>query len=401
MKKKIFIVIVLAILFIPFCLHILIKPNLASKYLTTENRTVTQLPTIDNLRHPKIFFKDYSLFVTDRLWGKDTITRHVNNLIKDPNFFTSFDLSKGVIGANGYVFLGNDYADVIDRHFRVFSFKKHSDYAETLFEKITTLSKLSHEFKSQFIVLIAPDKHTVYEEFFPSWVKQKPSELTLTQLGISDLKKNGIPVLFPSNDLISQTETEQVYFKTDTHWNIKGAEVAFRSILKALKLEEPKNTFLIVPDGVSKNIGDLGPIVGIPSNFSFEDKSYRFNFGEDQVVTWVEPMQEQKEIMIKDALARGFQKTFSAKVKNNHSQSTKSIMLICDSFGTSLSPFLSSYFRTVYLTSNHKSLTVLSDEIKENKPDIVIYEIVERSFIMPGSNDRNKDKSKNRLKQVS
>ena len=50
------------------------------------------------------------------------------------------------------------------------------------------------------------------------------------------LKKSGISVTYPQQALLKASQTEQVYYKTDTHWNHSGAAVAYLELMKTLNL---------------------------------------------------------------------------------------------------------------------------------------------------------------------
>ncbi len=231
------------------------------------------------------------------------------------------------------------------------------------------------------MLFIAPDKHSIYSKNFPNWAIKSNKITDVTIQSLKNLQHLGISTLFPYEDLISNSK-DQLYFKTDTHWNKKGAEIAFFSIAKALNLELSNQSALVVPVGKTKVLGDLKAIVGLPDNFKFEDVKYIYKFGDDSTVFWSENGKTDKKIKTSDARSRGYEPKFFARSFNPKAKIKKKVFLICDSFGTLLSPFLTYYFEEVYMTSNIKTSEILTEELMHAKPDIIIYEIIERSFIV-------------------
>lgn len=381
--KKIFFILVLSAMTLPFWGHVLVKNNLDKKILYTENRTTTPKPQLNSVSEKAIekYFKDYGLFITDRLWGKDTISKLVNNYYKNPSYFSSFDLSGGVIGKDGYVFLGNKHSDVIDRHFGDFNINKYKAYSKNFIKKQEVLLATSNKIKAEYLFFLAPDKHTIYSNNFPNWAVKSDKIVDISLKGIEKLNHLGIPIIFPYLEL-KNNSNNQLYFKTDTHWNHKGAEIAFLSIANVLNLDYANQKSLVLSVGKEKKLGDLKAIVGLPDNFKFEDNKYAFNFDEGCTVFWMENGKKGKKIKVADAQAQGNDSRFFAKTVNPSAKFKKKVFLICDSFGRLLSPFFAYYFEEVFMTSNKKSAELLKNEILNCNPDFIIYEIVERSFIV-------------------
>lgn len=369
---------------LPFWGHVLVKNNLDKKILYTENRTTTPKPQLNSVSEKAIekYFKDYGLFITDRLWGKDTISKLVNNYYKNPSYFSSFDLSRGVIGKDDYVFLGNNYNDVINRHFGNFNIDKFKVYSDNYTKKQEVLLSVTKKIGAEYLFFVAPDKHSIYSKNFPNWViQEKGIVFNITLKGLERLNMLGISTLFPIEDFIHNSE-DQLYFKTDTHWNVKGAELAFSAIMRALNYGDSNKKSLVTFAGRAQELGDLKAIVGLPVDYKFEDERYAYNFGTESKVLWLEKGKKDKIIETSNAKARGNNSKFYAKTINPSAKIKKKVFFICDSFGTFLTPFLSHFFEEVVMTSNHKSAESLKEEVLHAGPDIVIYETVERFFIV-------------------
>jgi hypothetical protein len=90
-----------------------------------------------------------------------------------------------------------------------------------------------------FLVVIAPNKESIYPEFVPSSVQRMDRE---TRLDVWQEGMQGSPVqvldLRPAM-LAGKNET-QVYYRTDTHWNTYGAYLAYLEMLKTLQADFPQ-----------------------------------------------------------------------------------------------------------------------------------------------------------------
>ncbi len=135
-----------------------------SDVVKTENRTVTRYVPLKSFRNSEIkaYFKNLDAFIGDRLLLRGQIVSFMNGILGDPELFTSFESlkGKGVIGEDGFLFLGNSYSKVLDRHF-----SKKFDEKPSNFKKLSARLK---QFKQQtenagakFSVLIAPVKHGI------------------------------------------------------------------------------------------------------------------------------------------------------------------------------------------------------------------------------------------------
>src|SRR6266540_4995909 len=90
-----------------------------------------------------------------------------------------------------------------------------------------------------FLIVVAPNKATIYPDKLPDELKSlsEPSRLDmLTSL----LEDNDLPVLVDLRPALQAARQDQdVYYKTNTHWNGYGAFVAYKEIINALGSSYP------------------------------------------------------------------------------------------------------------------------------------------------------------------
>lgn len=382
--KKIVGLIFIVIISTPFFLHLVVKKDLDQKILLTENRRVTPRPELD-FHKKKIAqtFTEYGRYVTDRLWGKDTITTWVNSIFKHPDYFLNLDFSNGTVGNQGYSFLGNKHSNVIDRHFRTFPLDKWLPRAEMFTRKQIALSEAAQKVHSEYLLFVAPDKHSLYFENFPDWLKNHSDVRTVTERFASLLKKQipQLKIIYPIDELMSVKKSHQIYYKVDTHWNIKGAETGFLSILHAFGLPtiQPLSPLKKIEKKAS---GDLINIIGLPKETLPNENVYQYSEEMSKVVIWEDGDKKPEEKALTSIVIRGAVKNFSGRSINRNAKNKSKVLLICDSFGTALAPFFIEYFEQVYFVSNHNDPENLVNKVTSYKPEYIVFETVERNFII-------------------
>src|SRR5262245_42223189 len=90
-----------------------------------------------------------------------------------------------------------------------------------------------------FVFTIAPDKHVIYPEEFPQSVRPVRDTSRTDQL-FQALRGSPVPAIDVRPALLEAKARERVYFKTDTHWNDRGAYAAYRQIIDAVCGQDPR-----------------------------------------------------------------------------------------------------------------------------------------------------------------
>lgn len=85
-----------------------------------------------------------------------------------------------------------------------------------------------------YLVILAPDKASIYPEYLPGNLSGFYRESRLDQL-LDYLKKHStVPVLDLRSSLLNAKNDLKIYYKTDSHWNEPGALFAYRDIVNHL-----------------------------------------------------------------------------------------------------------------------------------------------------------------------
>ncbi|MBM3579410.1 MAG: hypothetical protein FJX34_01395 [Alphaproteobacteria bacterium] len=85
-----------------------------------------------------------------------------------------------------------------------------------------------------YLLIIVPDKTTIYPEFLPDYIKSGTTHRIDKFLAALKKSHPDFPVLDLRPTLISAKKHEIIYHQTDTHWNRRGAHYAYVEIMKRL-----------------------------------------------------------------------------------------------------------------------------------------------------------------------
>jgi|GEM_PF-2022787 len=220
-------------------------------------------------------------------------------------------------------------------------------------------------------LVLTPDKSTIYPEYLG--FERNDSFKTVLDFVVEDLKANtNIDFIDLTNDINSAKQKQQVYYKTDSHWNNLGANIGADAIIKwisdTLPLVEPEHYELI--EKLWKG-GDLTRMASIDSLQN-----------EDIVIWW--PYENAPFSKIKPPALEARHLLSIEAYQNENNKLPKAVM-IHDSFGIQLRRFLANSFS--YSVYPRTWQCFYPNFIEKQQPDVVINQVVERSFI--GFNEGN------------
>ena len=215
-----------------------------------------------------------------------------------------------------------------------------------------------------YLFLIAPDKHVLYPDEMPSTVVRIGEKSRTDQFYGNLWDTNVLVDVRPA--LVAARARERIYQKTDTHWNDRGAFVAYQTIVNAARAEVPsipapwtRDEF----DAVSLDVAgkDLTGMMGLKRVLREQD--LRLVPRRPRLARVVQPSGGQPD----DEVGR--------LVTEIPGSTLPRTVIFRDSFASQLAPFLSEHFsRAVYLWQNDFDAEVVERE----HPDLVIQEIVGR-----------------------
>ncbi len=224
------------------------------------------------------------------------------------------------------------------------------------------------KFGIKTVLIVGPNKSSIYPEYLPD--ELNPSDIRYSSFFLDKLK--GIPnleVYDPTNDLLGAKSTEGfLYWKTDTHWNAKGAFVTFSAFTRKIGIEPPLVTF----EYGSAHSGDLIKISKL--------KDFPLDYRDNWSVVW-----KERPVWIEEEVPNERKTSFgtSTLVTNSRPISEQYVWVIGDSFTEALKQYFNATFSRVrYVGHWQHKLKGLPEAIEqaENKPDLIVIVRVERSF---------------------
>lgn len=133
---------------------------------------------------------------------------------------------KVLFGKEGWLFLNRDTNDVIGQQTgRVkLSRKKRIAWERVLRNRMGTITRRS----TRWLCLVIPDKEFVYSEFLPAGLE--PVSRRPVHDFLDTARAIEAPVVYALDALRVEKARHQVFSKTDSHWNQRGAYTACKSI---------------------------------------------------------------------------------------------------------------------------------------------------------------------------
>ena len=343
MKKKgylLYIIIVFAILLVPF-----LGMSFWATDRTTENTTLSEWPAFVKDGKPNInyledmgdYFEDHFAFRLQMLTA--------NALIWSKGFDTS-TTDQVVTGKDDWLYFSGTMDDYTGRDLL-------SDRElKAIVHNLSLMDSYVEFCGGRLIVTVAPNKNTLYNSAMPYYY-QKGETSNLERL-VPLLEEAGIEYVDLTETF--QNEDEVLYFKRDSHWNNKGALLAYNAVMDAMGREH--ETYANVPTVTEKDhIGDIDeilyPLAAEPEENIYYSKDWGFDYVNDvtdNMDEWIETVNPDKD---------------------------GTLLMYRDSFGESILPFFADEYNKAYFS---RLVPYNMENLIQYQPDTVIVERVERQI---------------------
>ena len=343
MKKKgylLYIIIVFAILLVPF-----LGMSFWATDRTTENTTLSEWPAFVKDGKPNInyledmgdYFEDHFAFRLQMLTA--------NAMIWSKGFDTS-TTDQVVTGKDDWLYFSGTMDDYTGRDLL-------SDRElKAIVHNLSLMDSYVEFCGGRLIVTVAPNKNTLYNSAMPYYY-QKGETSNLERL-VPLLEEAGIEYVDLTETF--QNEDEVLYFKRDSHWNNKGALLAYNAVMDAMGREH--ETYANVPTVTEKDhIGDIDeilyPLAAEPEENIYYSKDWGFDYVNDvtdNMDEWIETVNPDKD---------------------------GTLLMYRDSFGESILPFFADEYNKAYFS---RLVPYNMENLIQYQPDTVIVERVERQI---------------------
>ncbi len=369
----IIVVIFMLAIFIPF-VGAFLQQDQGISY--TEKRKLQQLPEFpERLEELSSFIPQFEKYYNDQFGLRDIFIKsykQAKKLVGDHDISgTSGNVGtkNTVKGKEGWFFLnrkwdGDPFSD----------YRNIDLYSENELLRSTLLFAARADWlKSQgieYLFFFAPNKHTVYSEYLPDYIKKEGDISSLDQLDDALRRYTNVHFVDLRNTLQQakdeaskywkdQKEEAALYYKKDSHWNGAGADIAQFEI--ARKIEE------LFPGKIH------------PAKRPFDDFVMSAFAGDITLIMGGKEKEAYGPVLEKGLCTS--EKKSDYLQRQHVTVCEKGILnavIFYDSFFPPLKPYFTDYFhRTVYYWEE-MSKSKVEEQISIKKPDIIIEERAER-----------------------
>lgn len=339
------------VFFVTVCMIICVIPFLCMTFArtdtTTENKRLSELPDLYNGELNLDYLKDLGDYFNDRFAFRNAMV-NADSLVQS-NVFKTSSISTVIKGENGWLY----YTDTLDDYLGKNTLTERGVY--NIAHNLSIVQNYVKGKGADFAFTIAPNKNSLYNENMPYYYSKKAS----SNKNITSLT----PLLKSANieytDLFSafSEKDETLYLKRDSHWNNKGAMLAYNSLMESLNREH--NDYMTTKALRSKSeYGDLNKMMYPLSAEPEWNYYYQYDYGYKYLT-------DTKSVE-------------DAWIETENAAGSGILLMYRDSFGNTLLPFFAEEFKNSYFSKATPYL--LEDNIESYSPDCVIIEKVERNI---------------------
>lgn len=208
---------------------------------------------------------------------------------------------------------------------------------------------------ADFVLAVPPNKNTLYGDNMPYYASYVVNPTHNIDLLTPKLREQGVPYA----DLLGmfQGEEEVLYLKRDSHWNMKGAVMAYNCIMDALGYAHEDYEDVSVTRAKDRD-GDLNRM--LYTFYGERELDYRYDIAQKYSYTNDVNSVEDVWIGTEGGVGNG------------------TLLMFRDSFGNTLIPLVANQFEEAYFTK--ESPYGLESLMRQYHPDTVVFEKVERNL---------------------
>jgi len=329
-------------------LAVFIAPDMGR--LENEGRWRAAFPAMPSrLRYSDIirFFRRFDAFFTDHFPLRASLL--APSIALHEAVGGNLNIDQCYRGKENWLFLGNSHGRCVDKlQGRVILAGDNLKRQTEVYGKIRDAAESCG---AEFFIFIGPNKSSIYPEYLPPVVA--PAQRRFISPLLDAINEAGIQVYDPTALLIGAKSTGLLYYRTDTHWNLRGAYEAFAGFREYAGL--PALPPLSITAAAPVAFHDLARMGGY-TNFPVST-------GDNFTLTWSAPLTLHEE---------------GGLITNTHATSNKTAWVFGDSFVGALRPYITATFKEVRFFGHDAFEAAVASQ--NPKPDIMLWIIVERNF---------------------
>lgn len=343
-KYVIFITACLVACLLPFA-GMAVRPTTAS----TENKALPTFPALKakDGHWNQDFFQELEQYFNGRFAFRNELV-YLDAKIQGSLFHVS-NVDSVTYGKDGWLYYSSTLGDYLGHN------RMDGRQIYSLAHNLSLAQQYVEGQGAGFVLAIPPNKNTLYGEHMPYYASHIADPTHNIDLLAPKLQELGVTYA----DLLGMFREEQevLYLKRDSHWNMKGARMAYNCMMDALG--DAHEDYGDAPATRAKDRdGDLNRM--LYTFYGEKELDYKYSIGEGY--SYTEGTGDVEEPWIQTAGASG----------------SGTLLMFRDSFGNTLIPFFAGQFQKACFTK--ESPYGLETLMAEHHPDTVVFEKVERNL---------------------
>lgn len=343
-KYLIFIIACIAVCLLPF-IGMAVRPTTVS----TENKAMAVFPELKtedgtwNLN----FFREFEDYFNEHFAFRNELV-YADAKIQTSVFQVS-NVDTVTYGKDGWLYYSSTSGDFLGTD------RMSERQIYNVAHNLSLVSKYVEEKGSDFVLAVPPNKNTLYGEYMPYYDSYIADPVHNVDMLAPKLQEAGVP--YADLPELFRNEEEILYLKRDSHWNMKGAVMAYNCIMDTLGYAHTDYS----DSTVSRTKDEDGDLNRMLYTF-YGEKEFNYRYDTEQEYTYVNDTESVEDVWIETEGGSG----------------NKTLLMFRDSFGNTLIPLIADQFEKAWFT---KEVPYgLESLMEQYDPDTVVFEKVERNL---------------------
>jgi hypothetical protein len=276
-----------------------------------------------------------------------------------------------IMGKKGWLYHGDESYVTNYRNTQPFTFEELEQWRVLLEARQEWLAQRG----IRYLVIIAPEKPTIYPEYLPRGINRVRPDSRLDQFLAHMRTHAKLDVLDLRPVLQAAKANEQVYYKKDTHWNWRGAFAAYQQVTSALAAWFPQVrglprtafTTVSLPKPDCNLARMLGPVIASREPDLFLDLG---------------PRRQAHPAKVPYSIDEAYRHPDAPVAREGPNPALPRAVMFHDSFTYHMLDFLAEHFsRIAFFMQNFPQFDPRT--IEREHPQVVLQEMVEWKLILP------------------
>lgn len=290
----------------------------------------------------------------------------------------------GVVGKEGWIFLGNIHAKSFDQstHRQIATSNEVSDFVRVLQLEVDYAARRG----IPMLFVVAPSQGTIYPDKFPEVAPGYLARPSTFDMILEAARPLNLPIVDVRPALKAARTTAETYSSQNSHWTGYGGWVAWQEMAKWVAplfpgivlskvSEQPEIEYVDANSEAASMFGVKSPNLWSVVNFDPALPDYQIVKSDGTIQTT--PGQTPTGILDLPRL-----------IQNPDASSPYRALVFRDSQGDAVSPYIQASFAETYQVNHHVRAGGLPElnfarDVDTFKPDLIIYVMTERYFFYP------------------